>query len=371
MKKSIDIDLAAKMVDLISAMLNHKTCDVSSLTEEDLLRLLQTARAHSLAAMTADALEYQGIRCDSFVEAQAKAQRRKVLYEQKIKEVSEKLCEHKIWYMPLKGAILSRCYPAFYQREMKDIDILCDPGYRAEIKGIMEELGFTAMSYMELKDDVYHLPPFFVFEMHFELFDLKPNRIFQEYYKNISDRLIRTAPYEMRFTPEDQYIYITLHAYKHFINAGVGVRYLLDTFLFLNKYRDSLSWDIINREMEKLCAADFERTHRLLAQKVFSLQPLDENDRQLLDLYLMYGTHGAYERMIKNSASTDDGKTSKSRYLLKRIFPYGDDLPKKYSFFRSHRALLPALWLYRPARAIIKYPASLLKEVRILRKIDQ
>lgn len=372
MKESgVGMENAYRMLDLICAMLDRRPYDISALSEEDMESLLQTARFHSLSAMTADALEYQGVRDKGFTSAKAMIQRRSILYGQKLKEVSSKLSERHIRHMPLKGMILKDFYPAFYQREMKDVDILCDPGCRAQTKELMEELGFTVMSYMELNDDVYHLQQYYSFEMHFELFGVNPDRRYRDYYNDISDRLLQITPYELRFTPEDFYIYNVLHTYKHFIGSGIGVRYLLDAYMYLRDKENDLSWDYLRGEFEKLGITEFEASHRTLAKKVFSGQPLTEEDKRLLEQYLLYGTHGTYNHMIQNAVKNSGGKGGKGRYLIKRAFPSGDELTDKYSFFRDHRALLPILWLYRPVRAVCKYPASLVDEIRALRKVDR
>ena len=370
MKESgVGMENAYRMLDLICAMLDRRPYDTSALSEEDMESLLQTARFHSLSAMTADALEYQGVRDKGFTSAKAMIQRRSILYGQKLKEVSSKLSERHIRHMPLKGMILKDFYPAFYQREMKDVDILCDPGCRAQTKELMEELGFTVMSYMELNDDVYHLQQYYSFEMHFELFGVNPDRRYRDYYKDISDRLLQITPYELRLTPEDFYIYNILHTYKHFIGSGIGVRYLLDTYMYLKEKENDMSWDYLHKEFDKLGITGFEEAHRTLAQKVFSGQTLAEEENRLLEQYLLYGTHGTYEHRIQNKVIDNDGQSNKVRYLIKRVFPYGDDLPKGYGFFRDHRAFLPVLWLYRPIRAVCRYPSSLIKEVRTLRKV--
>ena len=272
--------------------------------------------------------------------------------------------------MPLKGTIFKNYYPKSYQREMKDVDILCNSKHRKDIKDLMVTFGFSVISFNELNDDIYHLSSYYNFEIHFELFGIQPDKRFHEYYKNISNRLIENEPYKYQFKKEDFYIYSILHTFKHYIGSGVGVRYLLDTYLFLKNTEQDISWDYILEELKKLGIESFEKNHRLLAQKVFSMHPLTKEDQILLEPYLLYGTHGTYEHLIKNYISKNE-KKSLIYYFKKRLFPNKDDLPNNYSFFREHTLFLPILWIYRPFKALYKSPSLIIKEIRTLWKIKE
>jgi len=64
--------------------------------------------------------------------------------------------------------------------------------------------------------------------------------------------------------------------------GGMGVRLLLDIYIYMKKFHDSLDWDYIKGELEKLGIADFERESRELAMKVFGGGKLTDEEKKLI-----------------------------------------------------------------------------------------
>ena len=354
------------VVRLIVMMLNDIKADGDSF--QNVSQIMDAARSQSLEAITVDALEYQGVRYQNGVVRRAVVQRKCLLFDDQLRQICSKLAEHEIWHMPLKGSILKDYYPQFYHREMKDLDILCDPGKRAQVKDIMESLGYTVKRYQKAYDDVFIKEPFFNVEMHFSLFGVKPGAEVREYYNNVYDRLIKKSAYELIFSLEDMYIYMILHTYKHYIVSGVGVRYLLDTYFFINRVYGQLDWQYIHRELKSLGVSDYEESQRSLSIKVFSGQSLTEQDCTDLDAYLLYGTHGSKKHAVEIGINHAKGAHPKLGYVSKRLFPTADDLPEAYRFYRKHKIMLPVLWLYRTVKAVFRYPSKVISEIKLIRK---
>ena len=75
-----------------------------------------------------------------------------------------------------------------------------------------------------------------------------------------------TAAGTYHFTPEDFYVYLVAHEYKHYVRGGTGLRSLLDVYVFLRRMGDSLDRDYIRRETDKLNITEFEtQTERSLS----------------------------------------------------------------------------------------------------------
>lgn len=140
--------------------------------------------------------------------------------------------------MPLKGAIIKEYYPVFGIRQMSDNDILFDEIRANDVWEIMVSLGYSAVKYNEGHRDDYQKPPFNHFEMHRVLFTESNNDIFSNYYKCVKNRLVKDEDnnYGYHFTNEDFYIYMIAHEYKHYSWGGTGIRSLLDTYVFLQKF---------------------------------------------------------------------------------------------------------------------------------------
>jgi len=61
-----------------------------------------------------------------------------------------------------------------------------------------------------------------------------------------------------------------MHEYKYFYNCGTGLCFLVDTYVYVNKFSDSMNWEYIHDECKKLEIAEFVEKSRILALKVIS-----------------------------------------------------------------------------------------------------
>ena len=213
----------------------------------------------------------------------------------------------------------------------------------ADVKDIMESLGYTAKYYNVSVHDVYLKKPFLDFEMHRSLFNKDYDGLFG-YYRDVERRFIGDG-YEKRFSPEDFYLFSVAHAFKHFSERGTGLRILLDTYVCLKKGLDT---DYISAEAEKMGISDFELTVRRLATHLFEDDELTDSERETLDYILSSGTYGTISHEVENGIRKRKG--SKVRYALGRIFvpvnkknPSYEKYERAYPFFYRHKVFLPAL----------------------------
>lgn len=262
--------------------------------------------------------------------------------------------------MPLKGSILKDWYPKFGMREMADNDILFDASKRQEVKAIFQGRGYTVKEYNKSNHDEYEKPPIYNFEMHVELYH-KIYDTFNEKYADIKQRLIPDAevPYRFHFTPEDFYVFVIAHAYKHYSRSGTGIRTLADIYIMNQKLGGTLNWEYVDSELRGLGIFSYEHESRELAQKIFGIAELptkanlSEAEQQMLAYYLGASTYGTIENRILNQMQKlqpDDGAftaRTKRKYLLSRIFP-GREWCKAYApTVYKYPVLLPFFWVWR------------------------
>ena len=265
------------LIYLIRCVLNNKIPSKEKLDKMDLQGVFTVAKAHSLTAVAAYALETAGIYDKDFKEEKAKAIRKSILLDVEREIVLAELEKAGIWYMPLKGIILKEYYPAIGMRQMADNDILFDPTKSETVKEIFEKLGFTTEHYGDSNHDIYHKLPVCNFEMHRTLFENWTGETINDYYHNVKKRLIQKNNKSMAlsFSDEDLYIYIIAHEYKHFIMRGTGLRSLVDRYLFLKKHIKTLDMSYIRNELSKLHIADYEKKSRLLVLDLFNGKKLN------------------------------------------------------------------------------------------------
>ena len=368
MEKSEYRRYAYAMIYLTQCAINGRIPKQDQIDKLDLEALFEVCQKHILTACVAYALESAGIHDHNFTQAKEKAVRKNILLDAEREKILKRLESEKIWYMPLKGSVLKDWYPKLGMRQMSDNDILCDNDYRARIKEIMLDMGFTCERFGKSNDDAYFKPPVCNFEMHNELFTPAHVGKLYEYYKDVKERLIKDDgnAYGYHFSTEDFYLYIIAHEYKHYARGGTGVRALVDTYVFLRKFHDSLDWNYIDAELAKLEMADYEKQNRELALKLFQEQNLSEEEQERLEYYIFSGTYGNIENSVKNLID-EKGQGSKKRYIWLRLFPPMEHYKVWYPWAYKHKILIPVAWLYRSISGVLFRRKKLAAEFKYLK----
>ena len=366
MEQSKYLQYAKQMIGLTQCAVNGETPDAALLDIPEPDALFSVCQSHDLTACTAYALESAGVRLPAFTEAKEKAIRKNILLDAERKKILAELEAAGIWYLLLKGVLLKDMYPKLGMRQMSDNDILFDETRREDVRTIMESLGFSCEHYGTGYNDAYAKPPVCFFEMHSHLLSEAKNPEFYAYYKDLSRRLLPDAEtgFGRHFSQEDFYLFITVHAYKHYASGGTGVRSLLDTYVFMQKYGSVLDREYLDRELETLGIKEYELESRTVAKKLFSGQTLSEAEEKTLQYFILSGTYGNPVHMTENRLKNAGG--SKIRYILKRVFPSMDYVRVYFPFFYRHKILLPVLWIWRPVRALFRNRKMLFSEIRAL-----
>ena len=335
--------------------------------------LYEAAEKHLVTAAVGMALENAGMKTHSFEQAVAQAQRKNALLDADRAKVLAGLENAGIWYMPLKGSVLKDMYPRYGMRQMSDNDILIDPERRADVRAIMEGLGFKTEKYEAAEHDVYHKKPVSNFEMHVYLVNGRSNAQLETYYLNVKDRLIKDEgnEYGYHFRDEDFYLYMIVHEYKHYIQGGTGLRSLMDTYVYLLQKQETLDWDYIRQEAEKMGIADFESGNRTLAMHLFAGEALSETEEKMLQFVFSSGTYGTE----KNDAINQVREKGRFGYFLARL-----TLPKKqmywnYPILKKAPFLYPVMWVWRliskPFTSFRKFKTQLKAALGIIKPDDE
>lgn len=344
------------LIYLVSCAVNGVTPDAERIAGMDLDALYNLASRHLLVATVAPTLKAAGIKDKRFSHAFEHSALKSGTMDMEMNAIFAELDAAGIWHMPLKGTVLQHLYPIYGMRQMSDHDILFDAKRANDVKSIMEGLGFSTEHFGASNHDVYHKEPVSNFEMHSALFGPSHDDKLYEYYKDVEKRLLGGG-YEKHLSPEDFYLYVTAHEYKHYTGGGTGLRSLLDTYVYLQK--ETLDMDYVAREAEKLGMADYEEQNRSLAQHLFSGEELTEADRKMLEYVISSGVYGTINHRVENNIHKTGN--SKVRYMLDRFFVPVSRKNKNYAamagyypFFYKYKVLLPILPFYRTFRAIKK-----------------
>lgn len=362
------------MLYLVQCSINGLVPDLDRVAKMDLAKVYARSVSQSLEAMTYMALEslmkaYPAEKItdetqvlDKWKEAKNKAIRKTILMDAARAELFAYLEEKGIWHVALKGAVLCHMYPEYGMRQMSDNDILFDPAFRQEVRDWFVERGYTVHSFEGSNHDEYQKKPVYNFEMHVSLFNEAFYPKFAQYYCGLKDRLIMTPDkkFEYNMSNEDFYLYILTHEYKHYSSNGIGLRFLVDLFVY-HQARKSLHWEYLNAELEKLGLVAFEKMMHELSEKVFNIKKdaadLTKSEKRLLETLIFNNTYGSRKSFwyshIKKAQETGQKASFKINvhYLMCWIFPdrtYMELWCQEYApYIARHRWLMPVAPIWR------------------------
>ena len=369
--------------------------------------LYYIAKKHNLVSLMAQAMEKMGFESDSDIWKRWLKEKNQLIYKSVLMDVEREAIqnffeENNIWYMLLKGMVIRKYYPAPELREMADNHILFDNKYSKEVYDFMTARGYKSDDYNKGYHDEYLKPPAYNFEMHRQLVSSKERPKWYEYYKDVKSILINDAngKNQFYFSDNDFYVYFIVHTYKHFLNSGMGLRTVLDVYLYLNNLQDKLDFDYIEEQLKKLDAYDFEQTFRSLTFKMFGenakegnaaadeLQDsfdakeqdmlresfdakkqdklcgsfdakeqdkwwnsFDDKEHDMLSYILDAGTYGNLENSVAHKMGYTKGEkkkaSDKAKYIFRRLFPSMDTIEEFFPFFYKHKWAIPFLYIYR------------------------
>lgn len=172
--------------------------------------------------------------------------------------------------------------------------------------------------------------------------------------------VIRDTPVRT-MTPTDHFLFLVLHAFKHFIGGGLGVRIMLDVLLFEEKYGDRIDWVYIDKALNESGASGFladlisignEYLGFHLAQKAESVSP-----QELLDDMFRTGTFGnttatdrTAERIVSDAVQKDGKDKGKLTSCFRLLFPSWKTWMSWKPYLSDKPWLLPVEWVKRVVR---------------------
>ncbi len=277
-----------------------------------------------------------------------------------LKRLMEAFDVNGIHYMPVKGVLMKAIYPKTDMRIMGDADILIKLDQYDRIRLVMEQLGFTEK--LESDHELIWQKPSLYLELHKRLIP-SYNYDYAAYYGDGWQLGHPTADNPCRFvmTDEDQMIYLFTHFAKHYRDGGIGVRHMLDLYIY-RKAKPQMDESYIAEELQKLQLQEFYQYICRTLAVWFEDAPADKISDLITSRVFASGAYGAEETKqiaqgIRDKANA--GGTSKQvryRAWLYLIFlPYSHML-KKYPVLEKAPVLLPFMWVVRWLDAIFKRP---------------
>ncbi len=359
------------LVYLLYCAVNGIVPDKTRVQEMDLDQLYELAKRHSVEAAVYVALHRADITDGRFYQDYNKSIARNLYLDIERKSILADLEKDGIWYMPLKGAILKELYPKAGMRQMSDNDILFDPSRQSRVREIMEAHGYRVRKYGRFHHDEYYKPPVMYFEMHLELFGTDRTGALYQYFADTGRLLKKDTDnrFGRHLSDEDFYVYLTAHEWRHYSEGGTGIRSLLDCYVYCRAKGHSLDWDYISAQMKQLGLERFEQARKALAIELFSsesMPALNEEQTEMLTYYFASGTYGSLENRVSHEISHQ----SKTKFILKNLFPSMEYMRRSVRFVNQCPALYPAGLVYRLGCALFRDRKTTIRRIKAVGNND-
>lgn len=265
-----------------------------------------------------------------------------------VKELFTAFDEHKIAYLPLKGTVLKSMYPKFEMRSMSDADILIKTEQYGTIKPIMQGLGYTEIT--ESNHELIWKKQNIHIELHKRLIP-SYNKDYYAYYGD-GWRLAKVQDgtrYSM--TDEDQMIYLFTHFAKHYRDAGIGIKHIIDLWVYRKK-KPALDEAYIKKELTALQLYDFYVNIINTLSGWFEDRESDEKTDFISEIIFNSGVYGTHESDVLSDAykQVKSGEKAKNiriiNFFKTAFLPYSN-MSQKYHILKKAPFLLPVMWIIR------------------------
>lgn len=294
---------------------------------------------------------------------------RQAIQENEFLELILALRERGIDPIVVKGPVCRALYPKPLLRPSVDDDLLIPEDSAPACHEAMLELGLSADHPEQKPEDVWELSyhklntPLYV-ELHKSLFSPE-DAIFRGYNELFNRARSRTVPIRlqdvtlMTLSPEDHLLFLILHAFKHFLHSGFGLRIVADICLFSRAYGGEIDFSRLLSvcgalRCDRFAAAVYrigEKYLGLPAPSAFAERSVDET--ALLADVLAAGLHGAEIDRLHSANITLNAVQSQiegrkaSGSLRNTVFLPVKKLSDRYSYLEKCPWLLPAAWVSR------------------------
>lgn len=280
-------------------------------------------------------------------------------------ELFERLEEKKIPYVPLKGYILRRMYPAPELRTSCDLDIFYDKECTESVRNILFDMGFAEEREGD-NHDAWMLDSVTI-ETHHDL--VSESNIYYDYLKDAFSKLLVGKGMRRNFTPEDFYVYFLIHSAKHFAYAGFGIRTVLDVWIYCKNV--SMDEEYLTGELKKVRLLKFREAIESLAEYWFGDSEKTDDLEILSEYVLTSGTYGRSDNRRAIETSGSGAKAARKKFFWGKIFPSFKYMKKMYPIVGKCPILYPFSWIVRWGAVLFKRRRNIGMTITHMKQLDE
>lgn len=261
--------------------------------------------------------------------------------------LQEELENARIPHVFLKGIVLKNDYPVPALRTMSDMDLLIrEADYEAldrvaqKLEGVQDFGDGNHKNYVFPGNVLAEFHPNFLH--HASRVSTLVNPGWQYAY-----RVDETS--QWRLTEEGFYLFHICHLADHFTGSGMGVRFILDTWVLRHLHRNKPDRAKVEEELARFDLLDFTRNIEQLAETWFSGLETTPLMEELGEYVLANGVFGNLGQSALNEVSLAGNRR---KALLKRVFYPRAEMESRYPWCKGKPILLPAAWFARAFTAV-------------------
>ena len=265
----------------------------------------------------------------------------------------------------VKGQLCSRLYPLKDHRISADDDLyISDAEFMACHKQLLANGLTTDTPTDELAtaDEVSYTKngsPLYI-ELHRHLFDSSEDAHDELNHFFASLKPVETDSF-LAMPPHEHLLYLILHAYKHFVRSGIGLRQFCDIGLWAWEYHDEIDWQSLHDQCASVHAATFAAAAFRIAGDYLGIEfdlpaPWSEavDVELLLHDTLCGGVYGSNDLTRLHSSTVTlnavkASRTGEKSSVLRTVFPKREYLERRYPYLKKRPYLLPVAWVQRIA----------------------
>ena len=265
----------------------------------------------------------------------------------------------------VKGQLCSRLYPLKDHRISADDDLyIPDAEFMACHKQLLAN-GLTTdtpVDELATADEVSYTKngsPLYI-ELHRHLFDSA-----EDAHDELNHFFTDLKPIEidgfLAMPPHEHLLYLLLHAYKHFVRSGIGLRQFCDIGLWAREYHTEIDWQRLREQCESVHAATFAAAAFRIARDDLGIEfdlPAPWGDavdvEPLLHDTLCGGVYGSNDLTRLHSSTVTlnavkASRTGEKSSVLSTVCPKREYLERRYPYLKKRPYLLPVAWAQRLA----------------------
>lgn len=324
-------------------------------------RLFKLARSHSVANTVFYAVEQLSVQpgeplLSEWRQLRDKEIVRDITQLSELEMIGDAFSKAGIRFLPLKGSVLKEYYPQSDMRTMTDVDILIDEENAKKVRDLMSELGYSCEEFGVDVHDIYFKQPVMNVEIHRQFFGTH-GKEFAGLFDDAFSMCSAPKGLHYSFTDESFFAYILSHIAKHYTDGGVGIRYIMDIWVYMRANGEALDTEKACSMLDNSGLGELVRDFIELSKIWFDGKEATEKYKKMTGFILSSGTYGT----VENSVEIRVNSGGKLKYLFRVMFPDFFYMKQNYPILKKVPVLLPFCWLARIVKSIINHQETAAK----------